>query len=183
MRVSAFFPLRICTGVILALGLWVGLGGPHATGDGKPQEEEGKSARPSEADGLPKILLEGEFSLPEEKQRFLWDVEHLAFVLIQDIIPIFRSAIEDGRAERLMDLFASEFRGRLPEEEGAEDRHGIVTVRRGVLESDSSTDLDGKAFVGGLISYGRAFSKIQAIKVHVIVLPPGERALTPSSRL
>ena len=160
-------------GVILMVGLWMGVRRLDSS-DSPVAGGVEESRTDLQVGALSERLLTDHFTLSEERQQYIWEIEHLAFVLIQDVVPVFKGAIQEDRAEPLLRLLAPGFQGRVFEGEGTVDRHGPVTVQRWEDEQHPSKELDRKAFVEELLSYARAFSKVEDVKVHVTTLSPVE---------
>ena len=153
------FETGIGASAVLALCLLAGSGCSEEAGS--PQTEA-------------QSILTGEFSLSKEKQKYLWEIEHLAFLVIQDVLPVFRDAIQEDRPQPLLKYLAPDFVGRLFEKQGSQIRHGPVTLEVWDQGRDSIMALNREAFVQELVSYGQAFSKVEKVAIHVPELSPVE---------
>ena len=117
-------------------------------------------------------LSNAQFSLSKERQKYIWDIEHLAFILIQDIVPVFRSVVQEGRVEPLLKLLAPGFTGRLFDVEGTVIHHAPVTLETWESGREQVKEVDGEVFVRELASVGKPFAAIESIKIHVTALTP-----------
>jgi len=57
------------------------------------------------------VVVDDESLLTEEARKFLWDVEHLGFVLEQTVFPKWNAAISGGQSEDVSSWFSDEFVG------------------------------------------------------------------------
>ena len=123
---------------------------------------------------LPESMLSRSFSLAEEVQTYLWDIEHLAFVVGQDLLPAFREAIRDGRRDGLEKYLAAGFRGRIFAGSGRRFDKGLVEAE--VWEAGYPVETLGReAFIDTLTSWGRAYDKVGRVEMHVFYLSPDRR--------
>ena len=60
------------------------------------------------------VVVDDESLLTEEARKFLWDVEHLGFVLEQTVFPKWNAAISGGQSEDVSSWFSDEFVGEVP---------------------------------------------------------------------
>ncbi len=120
---------------------------------------------------LPDPALSAELFLPEDKQKYLWDIEHLALVMTQDVVPVFRRTFQQARTKSLLEFLAPEFRGRLFAGEGIAVRKGPVSLQTW-REGQPLKQVDAQGFVEALLSYGKAFSGVEQVGIHFTTLVP-----------
>ena len=137
-----------------------------------PSSEAENSPRPGiDFSILPESVISAQFTLSEEAQTYLWDIEHLAFVMSQDLLPVFRQAMRDGRREGLRHFLAPGFRASLFAGPGARAEKGVVSVES--WESGGPVvELDREKFLDALASYGSSFAQVDRVEVHVYHLSP-----------
>jgi|GEM_PF-5940044 len=55
---------------------------------------------------MPDFSLAEDFRVAEEEQRFIWDIESLAFVMGQDLQSAFKAVIREGESESFRGFLA-----------------------------------------------------------------------------
>jgi len=126
---------------------------------------------PKQVKSLSDPAQTAEFFLPEDKQKYLWDIEHLALVMTQDVVPVFRTVLQQGRTENLLAFLAPEFRGYVFSGKGNAAQKGPVKLQTW-QEEQPLKPVDGPDFAEALLSYGRAFSKVEKVGIHFTSLTP-----------
>ena len=113
------------------------------------------------------------FTLAEETQRYIWDVEHLAFILGQDVVSPFKSLVREG--DRTFAAFlADDFRGGFFVGRGERSGGESLAIERWGEGSELGW-LGRDEFVEALILLGRSFEVLDKVDVHVYHLTPDER--------
>lgn len=121
---------------------------------------------------LPPTALLGEFTLAEEKQKYLWDIEHLAFVFGQDVVSQFKTALRTGELSGVERLLADDFQARIFDPDaGTRQRHGPVKYASW-LEDDRRRTVDRDGFLDFLGSLYTQFESVEHIGVHVYYFSP-----------
>lgn len=163
--------LRLASIMLLAVALTIS---SSAYGESTPPETE-KSPQPGiDFTVLPESMLAKSFSLDEDAQTYLWDIEHLAFVLSQDLLPVFREAIRDGSRDDLLRFLTPDFRARVFANEGRHLRQGLVKAELWQA-GDPLERLDRESFVDTLVAYGRAYESVERVDMHMFYLSPSTR--------
>ena len=169
-RGKPLIPLVFRAGTLCLLALWAGGRLAAQTGD-EPQPEPAKRQPGVDFPVLPESMLSRSFTLSEEVQTYIWDVEHLAFVLGQDLSPVIREAIRDGRRDGLEKYLAPDFRARLFAGDGTRMEQG--PVRAEIWEAGYPVEeLDRSAFIDELVAWGEAYDRIGRVEMHTFYLSP-----------
>ncbi len=121
---------------------------------------------------LPEQLASGRFGLSEEKQRYIWDIEHLSFVLSQDVAPIFKDASRGGDPAPLVALLDPAFAGTVLTGGGSTLTHGPVTVKTWRAGRAPAGTVDRAALVDEMAGWGRTFETIDSVGIHFTGLSP-----------
>lgn len=162
-----------CIVVLVAASLVFSVSIGWVFADGAPVQQPAQGIEDlSEKQMLLRAMVTEQFALPEEKQKYIWEIEHLNFMLTQDVVPVFRSALKEGRSEVLLRFLSSDFQGRLFTGNGTLIERGPIALHEWKLDRDPSDVLDKDAFVQRLVSYGQRFSNVEAIRIHVTALSP-----------
>ena len=121
----------------------------------------------------PESMLSKSFTLAEEVQTYLWDIEHLAFVLGQDLSPVIRETIRDGRRDGMEKYLAPGFRARIFSGAGARFEKSLVAGE--IWDAGYPVEeLDRTAFIDTLVSWGAEYDEIGRIEMHTFYLSPDD---------
>jgi len=94
--------------------------------------------------------------LSEDGRKFLWDVEHLGFVLEQTVFPRWNAAVSSGQSADVSSWFSDEFIGRVPNDSLSPDPMIDRAVSRfefpvenaaGNSDSENLTEVSGEEFL------------------------------------
>ena len=126
----------------------------------------------AESDAVVRDIFTDHFTLDKSTQQYLWDIEHLAFVLNHDILTRFKDVLQGGRSDDLLRWLAPKFEGRVFGGAGKVTSQGAVTVVVWNDDHASRETLDRKALVDELVSHGKYFQEIEKVTIHVTSLSP-----------
>jgi len=112
----------------------------------------------------------GDVRLGEEKQRYIWDMEHATFQIENYLGKPLVAAIRDGA--ELGGFFRRDFEGRVFEmdDPGRTRRAALVTEVRRLAGEHRRTSVDGAGFAAYLRSRLADFSMMQGARVRVLHL-------------
>ncbi|MBI1902445.1 MAG: VCBS repeat-containing protein [Planctomycetia bacterium] len=95
-------------------------------------------------------------SLCQADRQYLWDVEHVAFVMEQKAFPLLKKALVAADGETLKSFLAEDFRGELPFDDWstayADSR---IAIRKKSLEGGRVRTVEAGALVDELLSWRR----------------------------
>ena len=156
----------------MTLAAALAVAGPAAAEETTPPSEPAAERRPGiDFTIQPESMISSSFTLDEGIQSYIWDIEHLAFVMGQDLQPVFKRAMKDGAGEELLGFLSPEFRGRLFDGRGQLFEQGLVTVESW-RAGDRQGELARREFVDRVVSWGRDFSRVDGVGIHAFYLSP-----------
>ncbi len=85
--------------------------------------------------------------LSDAERKYLWDTEHLGFVLEQTVFPIFKQGLREHDLEPVRVLLSDEFRAALPQEETVTERAGIFRLTKSSTAAEQPFESDAAAWV------------------------------------
>ena len=85
---------------------------------------------------------DAESPLSETERKFLWDVEHLGFVLEQTVFPRWTAAVSSGQTDDISSWFSDGFAGKVPAEELTRDMAIDKAVGRFEFPGDDTAGVD-----------------------------------------
>jgi hypothetical protein len=129
-RESTCLPAVHAFGVAGILALAFAVGGCSRS-ESVPAPVEGRVPRPA--------VVGEESPLSEEARQFLWDVEHLGFVLEQTVFPKWNAAVSSGQAADVSSWFSDEFVGQIPAAGLKQDRMLTGSVSRFEFSGEDGT--------------------------------------------
>ncbi len=88
--------------------------------------------------------------LSDDDRKYLWDTEHLGFVLEQTVFPILKQGLRERDLTSVRTLLASDFRAALPHDEQVSERAGIFRLTTAQAGTDEPLDADADAWLGWL---------------------------------
>ena len=165
-------PMRAAAGALLTLILVAAAAACRDAAGAPASGAEPVGTEPQTRSPLP--APPAQFSLAKETQTYLWDVEHLAFVMGQDLVSEFKKAIREGAKDKLRGFLAPDFEARLFAGEGRRVTKGLVTVERWDA-GDRVETVGGEAFLDALASYGANFAGHVHVGAHTFYFSPDER--------
>lgn len=144
--------------------------GVSRNGDGAAPDED--DPYPGQDLAVSPTALLGEFTLAEEKQKYLWDIEHLAFVFGQDVVSQFKTALKKGDLSGVERLLADDFQARIFDPDaGTRQQHGPVEYASW-LADDRRRTVGREGFLDFLGSLYTGFESVEHIGVHVYYFSP-----------
>jgi len=123
----------------------------------------------------PNFSLPEEFRLAEDRQRYIWDIESLAFIMGQDLGSVFKKAVrgEAAEAEKFRSFLAPDFRASVYVGRGVQNESDVVHVER--WNKDSEVEWANRDdFIQILAMLGGSFEILEKVDVHTFYLSPEE---------
>lgn len=124
---------------------------------------------------LDRELATEDFVLDEDIQTYVWDIEHLFFVMNQDVTPAFQRVLDKGETEKAKRFLAADFRGRTFSGPGRVFERGPVKASYWDEGQESTDVVDRDGFIESLADLGRAYSHIDHVGSHIDYLTPHKR--------
>lgn len=84
--------------------------------------------------------------LSDAERKYLWDTEHLGFVLEQTVFPIFKQGLRERDFEPVRVLLSDDFRAALPRQETIIERAGIFRLTKSNTMAEQPLESDAAAF-------------------------------------
>lgn len=159
-------PLRGLASLALAALLLVGCGGKDAPSSGTTSEAP-------EAVDLQTDMANAAFALSQEMREYIWDAEHLALVVGQDLLPLVRAAIQGKQQDAFARTLAPDLEARVFAGEGTRRTHGLLAHERWTADH-ARKQLDRSAFVAWLADLGKRFREVKRVGFHLTRLRPEE---------
>jgi len=136
--------------------------------------QAGQATAPRERSGTPPAralpAAQPGAELDPEKQKYIWDMEHISFVLETYFGKRITGSLVRGDAAEALSWFREDFRGEiLPAGETAERRACAVTeaVRDG---SGPREAVDAAGFVGQLLGYLAGYARVDRVRIQVMFI-------------
>lgn len=85
--------------------------------------------------------------LSDVERKYLWDTEHLGFVLEQTVFPIFKQGLREHDLEPVRVLLSDKFRAALPQEETVTERDGIFRLTKSSTAPEQPLESDAAAWL------------------------------------
>lgn len=104
------------------------------------------------ADVSPGIQIENSepAMLSDADRKYLWDTEHLGFVLEQTVFPLFKQSLRERHLAPIETLLAPDFRAGLPQQNVVTERDGIFRLTKAHSEAGQPLDADAGAWLDWL---------------------------------
>ena len=116
--------------------------------------------------------------LSDDDRKYLWDTEHLGFVLEQTVFPIFKKGLRERDLTAVRTLLSPEFRAALPGDDQVSERAGIFRLTTAQADADQPVAADADAWLDWLSSvrahFGEA-AKDCSVSVGLVRLLPEVR--------
>ena len=112
--------------------------------------------------------VDGFAGLDDEKQKSIWDAEHITFELETHFGKPFTKAIQSRSKEKLAGYFTDDFAAQIPTGSGEVVEHGAVGEVR--LEGDDIElqDADTTKTIDYLINLLEGFESVKKVKLRVL---------------
>ena len=124
---------------------------------------------------LDREALGSDFVLDEEIQTYVWDIEHLFFVMNQDVTPVFKQMLRDGDPEVAARFLALDFTGEVFSGPGRTFEDGPVKADYWDEEHESTREVGRADFLRAFADLGRAFKQVDHVGSHIDYLTPDTR--------
>jgi hypothetical protein len=117
--------------------------------------------------------------LTKEARQYVWDVEHLAFVVEQKVLPILKRALAGSDRETLAKFLAPQFAAQVPQAPWQDElRVGDVRSFRWQQSEDNTRDVDAAGFLDVALEYRRLFDpdpKACSVSIGLVRFGPVDR--------